>query len=511
MGALRACVFGVASTCYPRSMRHAAVLLGCIGAGLGCEPAADPPMRARESTPLTAPVPSAAQTPSATTTAAASTEIPTAHGFASKLAAIALETSIYEEPRWSARRIGYLRVGTVVPRETESSGTGPRCPGGWYRVAPRGFVCAGAFASLDPNHPVALAMAHAPKTDGLPYLYVMSRSPTPILYARLPTRHEQSRFEPDVWEHLRDGAVTPAGLPPAEPIPGWLTPGQPPLSLGNEWRGADRVMLGRGRPRSGFSLLATYDVEGRRFGLTTANELIALDRTKLVKQSAFHGLEIDALPVGFAKSDGAPKLGFGGEGLMPIGALSAREGIALTQEVKELNGFRYLVARDGSFIAESKLTVIRPMKRPPAWATPGQKWIEVSIPRQSLVAYVGDKPVYATLVSTGVGGAGDPVTEHATVQGAFAIYEKHIAVTMDGHEASDAFDLRDVPWVQYFHEGFALHAAYWHDDFGHLHSHGCVNLAPVDAAWLFGWTDPRMPEGWHGVMAKAGTTVYVHD
>jgi lipoprotein-anchoring transpeptidase ErfK/SrfK len=114
-------------------------------------------------------------------------------------------------------------------------------------------------------------------------------------------------------------------------------------------------------------------------------------------------------------------------------------------------------------------------------------------------------------VSTGVGGTGDPDETHATIQGAFRIYEKHVTVTMNGRDRSDPFDLRDVPFVQYFHEGFALHAAYWHDDFGHVHSHGCINLAPADAAWLFAWTDPRVPTSWHGAMAREGTIVYVHD
>ena len=75
----------------------------------------------------------------------------------------------------------------------------------------------------------------------------------------------------------------------------------------------------------------------------------------------------------------------------------------------------------------------------------------------------------------------------------------------------DEFDLRDVPFVQYFTEGYALHAAYWHDDFGTPRSHGCVNLAPVDAAWLFGWTTPDVPEGWHAALTlKKGTIVYTH-
>jgi lipoprotein-anchoring transpeptidase ErfK/SrfK len=76
------------------------------------------------------------------------------------------------------------------------------------------------------------------------------------------------------------------------------------------------------------------------------------------------------------------------------------------------------------------------------------------------------------------------------------------------------FELRDVPWVQYFAAGFALHTAYWHDVFGVARSHGCVNLSPIDGHWLFGFTDPPVPQGWHGVEAgtdtPAGTTVFIH-
>ena len=53
--------------------------------------------------------------------------------------------------------------------------------------------------------------------------------------------------------------------------------------------------------------------------------------------------------------------------------------------------------------------------------------------------------------------------------------------------------------------------AYWHDEFGKVRSHGCVNLAPKDAAWLFEWTDPSVPVTWHGVLNKErGTVVYIH-
>jgi lipoprotein-anchoring transpeptidase ErfK/SrfK len=83
---------------------------------------------------------------------------------------------------------------------------------------------------------------------------------------------------------------------------------------------------------------------------------------------------------------------------------------------------------------------------------------------------------------------------------------------MDGDEdTAEPIDLRDVPYIQYFHNGYALHGAYWHDSFGKVRSHGCVNLAPTDAAWLFEWTDPQVPQGWHAALNKnAGTLVYIH-
>ncbi len=433
-------------------------------------------------------------------------------GFPGALASIALETSIYEEPRWGGHRLGYLRAGALVRRGAEPVAVGPRCPEGWYRVEPRGFVCVGALATLDLGHPVARAAAHAPRTDGLPYLYVLSRALGPPLYARLPSGLDQLRFEPDLRDHLARN-LAPPGLPPADDVPAWLAPGSPSLHLGNEWHGAERVLLGQAKARSGFALLETVEHGGRRFGVTTGLEVIPLDRTRLVEESRFHGLPLEGgvtLPVAFVRRPAAFRVVDGPRGPEPGPAVAFREAVAVTDETRLVGDTRYVVARDRSLLRESDVVVVRAPRHPPAWATEGAKWIEVSIPRQSLVAYEGTTPVYATLVSTGVGGTGDPAETHATIQGAFKIYEKHVAVTMDGHESSDAFDLRDVPFVQYFHEGFALHAAYWHDDFGHLHSHGCVNLSPVDAAWLFRWTDPHLPAGWHGVMAREGTIVWVH-
>ena len=65
---------------------------------------------------------------------------------------------------------------------------------------------------------------------------------------------------------------------------------------------------------------------------------------------------------------------------------------------------------------------------------------------------------------------------------------------------SEMFDLQDVPFVQYFHRGFALHGAYWHDEFGKERSHGCINLSPADARYLFQFTQPVLPPGWNAIL-----------
>jgi hypothetical protein len=442
-----------------------------------------------------------------------------------RLASIAHETWIYAEPKPRARRIGYLRGGAVVPRSVEPVGTAG-CKGGWYRVgaadkeeepkgAGTGFVCLGRTASLNPYHPVVEALDVRPKLDGIPYDYVMGRIPGPPMYSRVPTREEQAREEPDLSHHLKKVkslARDPSFVAPPEPGPmhDALLYGRS-LPRFNDEPATDALVLGRAGVRSGFALVGQFEDEGRQFGVTTELRLIPLDRTRWIQPSTFHGLALDeqtTLPVGFVMKKKAHRYSRDERGRMTEStATSYREAIALTD--RREGGYRE--AKDGSWVREQDLRVVGAMTRAPVWAREGKRWLDVSILEQSLVAYEGQKPIYVTLVSTGAGGLGDPKTTHATVQGAFLIHTKHITTTMDGDETGDEFDLRDVPFVQYFNEGYALHAAYWHDDFGTPRSHGCVNLAPTDAAWLFQFTTPDVPKGWHGALSlKRGTVVYTH-
>ena len=81
-------------------------------------------------------------------------------------------------------------------------------------------------------------------------------------------------------------------------------------------------------------------------------------------------------------------------------------------------------------------------------------------------------------------------------------------------ERGDYYALQDVPWIMYFNRDVGLHAAYWHDRFGYPSSHGCVNLSPPDAKWLFDWATPQLPFSHsryvYASQYNPGTWVYVY-
>jgi lipoprotein-anchoring transpeptidase ErfK/SrfK len=137
---------------------------------------------------------------------------------------------------------------------------------------------------------------------------------------------------------------------------------------------------------------------------------------------------------------------------------------------------------------------------PPPGAS-GEKWIDVDLTQQQLTAYQGNTPVFQALVSTGLPGT-------PTVVGQFRIYWKLLAADMAG----PGYYLPAVPYTMYFLRGYSLHGTYWHHNFGHPMSHGCVNLRTEDAKWLFDWTDPPLPAGASQVQSSSGgTLVVVHN
>lgn len=217
--------------------------------------------------------------------------------------------------------------------------------------------------------------------------------------------------------------------------------------------------------------------------------------------------------VGFVTTGFARKLELSADGKkMGWGAeLPKRSAVMLTGRAVTLGGVTYHQSSQGFWVRLSDLTLAHPT--PPSDLAPEERWIDVDITRQALVAFEGTKPVFGTLVSTGRRNLQDKEKDFPTITGTFRIREKHVTTTMDGDVASDGpYSIEDVPWVMYFEGSYALHGAFWHDQFGRQRSHGCVNMSPEDARTLFGWAEPRLPAGWHGVFADGnGSRVVVHE
>jgi hypothetical protein len=169
-------------------------------------------------------------------------------------------------------------------------------------------------------------------------------------------------------------------------------------------------------------------------------------------------------------------------------------------------GTTYSSVGGGELINSERSRRIDPIDPPPEVGA-DERWIDVDLSEQTLVAYEGSRPVFATLVSTGKEG-------HETPTGAYRITSKYVSTTMsDTTDGDEPYMIEDVPWTMYFNLAIALHGAFWHSRFGRERSHGCVNLAPADARWLFWWVGPELPDEWHGVASNEdnpGTRVYVH-
>ena len=111
-----------------------------------------------------------------------------------------------------------------------------------------------------------------------------------------------------------------------------------------------------------------------------------------------------------------------------------------------------------------------------------ERWIEVDLSDQYMWAWQGDVVVQESYVSTGREGFDTPT-------GTFFINSKIPVQDMEGVIGGEYYNVPQVPDVMYFTSvGHAFHGAYWHNNFGQVMSHGCVNLPMDVAAWLYEWT-----------------------
>ncbi|MDB4944300.1 MAG: hypothetical protein JWP97_3834 [Labilithrix sp.] len=455
------------------------------------------------------------------------------------LIAFAVQAPIFSAPEWPAKdpaktaeeRQGVIRAGYLRKGEHALAKNGvlskANCTEGWYELVAGGFVC-GKFVTTDPKHKELRFAPHLPYLDrNLPYEYGLNLTPGTPLYRRMPLKSERKENEKTlaVGKGRKASDIAKKLQENGEALPAYLKDSgsaKPTVSFDDLKGESELVAL---RMLKGFYLSLDKKIDGRSgvFWHTMSGFLAPKDHLIVHEpKTEFEGIALTdtnekrKLPLAFVvgtrahettmdpndKADGVVR----GEHLERFSILS------LTGKHESAHDRVYWETDKGFMVRDIDVAVVQ-LPKVPSDVQPGEKWIDVDLGSQALVAFEGDKPVYATIVSTGRRNA-DPEKDHRTVEGSFRIREKHISTTMDDDGASDGtYRIEDVPWVMYFEKSFALHGAFWHSSFGRERSHGCVNLTPHDAHHIFDWAGPNLPEGWHGVRAtkeNPGTRVVVH-
>jgi hypothetical protein len=372
------------------------------------------------------------------------------------------DQSVLVEPSAMAGRRGTAKMGAHLPWFGAKRGSG--CAARWINVGPLAWICQDALA-FDPSAPLEPGRGdEAAAEGGLPFRYYFVGQRGSNGYVRLADAEDVApdrEFEP------------------------------------------------------GFAIAAVEEgVKGReRYVRTHHGHWIPLRDLVAVNPLEFRGEELKDGKIGFGWVVEERAVVYAAPAGNPAKSEPPRRRFEKVEvlEEKASKGGAYLRIGEKAWLRarDVRRPVLTP---PPAGLRPSERWIDVDLATQTLIALEGELPLFATLVSTGKGREG---SDSATPKGEFRIWVKLSSSNMDNLEDEDAaryYAIEDVPYVQYFAKGVGLHGAFWHRGFGHERSHGCVNLAPLDAQRLFAFTSPHLPAGWTAVLPtsiESGTLVRV--
>jgi lipoprotein-anchoring transpeptidase ErfK/SrfK len=378
------------------------------------------------------------------------------------------DTAVLARPSYAAPLAGHVLRGAriAVRGEVVLQGNGRGCgTKRYYALEPLGYICS---SEVRPSN--------KPKTDE-PLLQLVEGTPLPYRYAMV---------------------IIPEG----EFLPMWGS-----LNALHEHEEPER-QLSRGDT---VALAATPDIqsfEGNNYYVSVDGKVLPVRGTMKVDQySEWQGLQLTEathLPFGWVNPPNAPV--YDAPNGTKIDEVPHRTRLDILEE-QLVGRNRWLRVGDGRWMKERHLNEVRKIERPAGTGTHPQ-WFDVDLGEQVVVAYRDAQPVYATLTSSGH----EP---NHTPRGNYPIWGKVTSITMKSQEYDDIpYYVNRVPWVMFFQAHNALHGAYWHDRFGNTKSHGCVNLAPRDARYLFDWLEPSLPLGWTSIRnwdLTQAPVAHVHD
>lgn len=368
---------------------------------------------------------------------------------------------LYREPNSAAPRRGAAARGAHLP--VFGARRGPGCSARFLLVGALAWLCEDG-AQLSESAPSAEGEAPLrPSHDGLPYRYHFVGPDGSLGYRALQTAED--------------------GVPDAQLLKGF---GVAVVRVGN-------------------------NPEGTQFGLTSEDLWVPMRDLNPVAPFAFHGRELNgALNVAWVTTTTAVASSAPDKPQNPRLKFSKFQTLDVLEE-RESHGHHWLRFAADAWLSDRDVRAPTHAD-PPSELRPGERWLDVDVQSQVLTAYVGERPVFATLVSTGRGNEGSIL---ATPRGKRRLWVKLRTSNMDNlddQSAAQNYAMQAVPWVMYFERGYGLHGTFWHHEFGTKHSHGCVNLSPLDAERLFAWTSPRLPIGWSAAFPTSyepGTLIQV--
>lgn len=376
----------------------------------------------------------------------------------------------FDKPRST---VANIRRGDVVPARKAS--TDRTCydngrTGGWWEV-PGGFVCSTSGFEIAESLPPLSPPQRRPAVNmPLPFRYARIIQEGAPRWSRLP---EESEL--DACDDLSPGDSAPSGVIEC---------------MWDDFFVAidHRQMVG--------------DVELFR---TIYGEWIRADDAKLLETPPLVGEKIDAsnpLPIAFVYGADEVEL-FCPDGEDAVRTCGAAERYArfVPRGFAAREGGAFVKGPDDALVPAENVRIVRARGRPPG-VQPGEKWVHIDLSTQSFVAYEGDNPVYASLISSGKPG-------HDTPTGLYRVQRKYLSKIMRGHDPKEGiYHVEEVPWTTYYYGSYAVHGAYWHNTFGAVRSHGCTNVAPADARWLYFWGEPELAPHFHAQVKENALALY---
>jgi lipoprotein-anchoring transpeptidase ErfK/SrfK len=231
----------------------------------------------------------------------------------------------------------------------------------------------------------------------------------------------------------------------------------------------------------GLNFVSIYE---RRDGFAKMRDgsWLRLDDLEKTFASAFAGVTLRqplAYPMAWLVQTAIPAEYPGGPSLAGRPAIKRYTLVHIYHTVRKGQWDWFLIG-PGQWIEQRKVSKVDPQLSPPTPPTTGN-WVAVDLYEQVMVAYQDQTPVAASLVSTGL----PPLN---TQLGTFKVYQRLERTPLRGSMGeADGYSLPNVPYAMFFDGEIGFHGVYWHDGFGFMRSHGCVNLSISDARWLFEW------------------------